>query len=97
MTPNPVRRWRWLRRAVIFVLGASVTLVGVLLVVTPGPAIVVVPLGLMILATEFAWARLLLARLRERIDRFTSSGSSTPPAAGAGDQPAEPPPREPQP
>ena len=101
MTSPPVRRWRWLRRAVIFVLGVSVTLVGVLMVVTPGPAIVVVPLGLMILATEFAWARVLLARLRERIERLTATGAprTAPPphpeapeaVAGSPGPPADPP------
>ena len=34
------------------------------MVVLPGPAIVVIPLGLSILATEFLWARRYSRRLR---------------------------------
>jgi len=33
----------------------------------PGPAIVVIPVGLAILATEFAWAKVLLQKLKEKI------------------------------
>jgi hypothetical protein len=36
------------------------------MIVTPGPALVLVPLGLAILAIEFAWARRVLRRVREK-------------------------------
>jgi uncharacterized protein (TIGR02611 family) len=52
-------------RAVIAVIGISVILFGVILLFTPGPAIVVIPLGLGILATEFVWARRLLRNVRD--------------------------------
>ncbi len=52
-------------RAVIAVIGVSVILFGVLLFFTPGPAILVIPLGLSILATEFVWAGRLLRTVRE--------------------------------
>ena len=52
------------RRVVILVVGVLVVLTGLVMLVTPGPAIVVVPLGLGILAIEFAWARYLLKKLR---------------------------------
>ena len=55
--------WRSTRRFIILLLGLSVLLVGVAMVVLPGPAIVVIPAGLGILATEFLWARRLLKRL----------------------------------
>jgi uncharacterized protein (TIGR02611 family) len=53
-------------RLVILLVGGTVLLLGLVMVVTPGPALVVVPIGLAILAVEFAWARLLLHRVRER-------------------------------
>ena len=56
------------RRVVIAVLGVTVILFGVVLVFTPGPAIIVIPMGLGILATEFVWARRLLKRLKSRAD-----------------------------
>lgn len=48
------------------VIGTTVVLVGVALIVLPGPAFIVIPAGLAILALEFAWARNLLVRARER-------------------------------
>ena len=40
------------------------------MIVLPGPAIAVIPLGLAVLATEFIWARKLLATVKERIGRM---------------------------
>lgn len=37
------------------------------MIVLPGPAFVVIPLALGILATEFVWARKLLQRIRYRM------------------------------
>ena len=59
-----VSTYRQARRAVILLLGSSVLLIGVAMVVLPGPAILVVPVGLAILGTEFAWARRWLTQLR---------------------------------
>lgn len=56
--------YKWARRIVVGVIGGSVLLIGVLMVVLPGPAILVVPLGLGILGLEFAWARIWLRKLR---------------------------------
>jgi tellurite resistance protein TerC len=51
------------------VLGTGVLLVGVAMIVLPGPAVVVIPLGLVVLATEFPWARRLLDWTRARLLR----------------------------
>ena len=56
--------YRTARRIVVAVLGGTVVVFGVLMIVTPGPAFLVIPLGLGILAIEFAWARRWLARLK---------------------------------
>jgi tellurite resistance protein TerC len=45
------------RKAAIATIGASVVLLGVGMLVLPGPGIIVIPLGLAVLAIEFAWAR----------------------------------------
>ena len=55
------------RRIVVGVVGITVLLIGVIMLVTPGPALVVIPVGLAILSIEFAWARHWLRRLRESI------------------------------
>jgi tellurite resistance protein TerC len=59
--------YRFARRIVIGLVGATVLLAGVIMIVTPGPAFVVIPVGLAILGLEFAWARRWLAKVRERI------------------------------
>lgn len=68
----------WLRKLVVLILGCSVVAVGVVMIVTPGPAIVVIPAGIAILATEFFWAKRLLAWVRERITRRLNSTAKTP-------------------
>lgn len=57
--------YRVARRVTVFVIGFSVLLVGIVFLVTPGPAFIVIPAGLGILAIEFAWARRWLNRVRE--------------------------------
>jgi uncharacterized protein (TIGR02611 family) len=57
------------RRIVIAIVGASVLLLGIVMIVTPGPALIVIPVGLAILAVEFVWARRWLKKLREMISR----------------------------
>lgn len=54
-------------RLVILVVGGTVVAVGVAMIVLPGPAFVVIPAGLAILATEFVWARRLLVRVRDYV------------------------------
>jgi uncharacterized protein (TIGR02611 family) len=61
--------YRAARRVVIAVVGATVLLIGIAMIVLPGPAIVVMPAGLAILATEFVWARSLLHRVKNHAAR----------------------------
>ena len=66
-------RWQFdnikvVRRVFVSVIGATVVLIGIAILVLPGPAFVVIPVGLAILATEYAWARLWLRKAR----RFAS-------------------------
>ncbi|MBF0169853.1 MAG: PGPGW domain-containing protein [Nitrospinae bacterium] len=58
--------YRRLRRLLILLVGVSVILFGVVLIFTPGPAVVVIPVGLAILASEFYWAKRLLVRFRRK-------------------------------
>jgi len=72
---------RHARRLVIAVVGVSVVVIGLAMVVLPGPAIVVIPAGIAILATEFAWARRLLRDVKARIGlRDENPRAPTPPA-----------------
>lgn len=64
--------YRIARRIVIALVGSTVLLVGIIMLVTPGPAFVVIPIGLAILGLEFAWARRWLQKVRERISDTAS-------------------------
>jgi uncharacterized protein (TIGR02611 family) len=48
------------------VVGALVLLGGVIMLVTPGPAFVLIPIGLAMLSLEFVWAEQLLERSLEQ-------------------------------
>jgi uncharacterized protein (TIGR02611 family) len=52
------------------VVGFTILLAGVAMIVLPGPAFVVIPLGLAVLATEFIWARRLLRIMKSRFDQM---------------------------
>ncbi len=58
--------YKFVRRLIIFLVGISVLIVGIAMIVLPGPAILVIPLGLAILATEFVWAKIMLKKLKEK-------------------------------
>jgi len=56
-------------RIAVAVVGFAVLGVGILAIPYPGPGWAIVFVGLALLATEFAWARRLLAYTRERYDK----------------------------
>ncbi|MCX5759141.1 MAG: PGPGW domain-containing protein [Candidatus Hydrogenedentes bacterium] len=72
------------RKLVILIMGASVILVGIIMLVTPGPGTVVIPAGLAILATEFLWARRLLNHIKKKavdtVKSFTGNSEKPPDA-----------------
>ena len=60
---------KFLKRVVIAIVGFTVLLLGVAMVILPGPAFIVIPLGLAILATEFVWAQRLLAKAKAYFEK----------------------------
>lgn len=48
--------WRSSKRIAVTVAGAAIVVAGVVMLVLPGPGIVVIVLGLAVLATEYVWA-----------------------------------------
>ncbi len=61
------------KKVLVAVAGFTVLAAGVAMIVLPGPAVVVIPVGLGILATEFIWARSLLRKVREGMDRVLNN------------------------
>ena len=62
-----VKTLKQAKRVIVAVVGFTVVVAGVAMLVLPGPAFIVIPLGLAILATEFVWARNLLKKVKEKI------------------------------
>ena len=55
---------RHTKRVIITVVGFTVLFIGISMIVLPGPAFIVIPLGLAILAGEFVWAERLLKKVK---------------------------------
>lgn len=68
--------YKKIKRYVIVVFGLTVLVVGIAMILLPGPAILVIPLGLAILGTEFLWARRLLKKLKARVKEFKDAAMS---------------------
>jgi len=58
--------YQWARRIAVAIVGFTVLAVGIAMIVLPGPAFIVIPVGLGILSIEFAWARRWLRKVKER-------------------------------
>lgn len=96
--------YRQARRLVVLLIGTTVMVIGVVMTVTPGPAFVVIPLGIAILAIEFAWARRWLARIRstfgdveQRISKRLKARGKTGGDSGGGERRNDDAGREPTP
>ncbi|HEX4638939.1 MAG TPA: PGPGW domain-containing protein [Chthoniobacterales bacterium] len=53
---------KFLRRIVVGIIGGTIVLFGIALIFLPGPGSLVIPIGLVVLASEFTWARWILRR-----------------------------------
>jgi len=78
--------YRWARRIVVAVIGGTIVALGVAMIILPGPAILVIPIGLGVLGLEFAFARHWLRKLRTTASNMVNRVRRQPKA------PAEPPP-----
>jgi tellurite resistance protein TerC len=58
------------KKILIGIVGGTVLAIGIALLVLPGPAFIVIPIGLAILATEFVWAERLKARCEQRFKHW---------------------------
>jgi tellurite resistance protein TerC len=78
---------RGARRTAIALIGSTVIMLGIAMLVLPGPGLLVIPIGLALLSTEFLWARRWLARLRK------VAANRLPREPAAGPAPIDPEPR----
>ena len=76
------------KRIVICIVGGTVVLLGVVMMVTPGPGIPAILVGLGILGIEFAWARIWLKKAKAKAGEvarnvMNRNGNGPPPAPPA--------------
>jgi uncharacterized protein (TIGR02611 family) len=67
MTALFLKSLRQVKRVIIGVVGFTVLAIGLVMIVLPGPALIVIPVALGILATEFVWAKKLILKVRSKI------------------------------
>jgi len=72
------------RKIIVLVLGSTLLVLGALMIVLPGPGLVVIPLGLAVLASEFVWARRLLKRLKAEVASVANGQLGLGPPASDG-------------
>jgi uncharacterized protein (TIGR02611 family) len=79
------------RRIGVTIAGVFVVLVGLAMLVLPGPGIVVIIAGLAILATEYVWAERMLNLAKEKAERAKNRVLGRKPAQPDVEQVEEPP------
>ena len=67
-----------MRRIVRTLVGSTVLVAGLLMLVLPGPALIVIPLGLAILAVDFPWAKAVMQKARIWFTRKKQSAPQSP-------------------
>jgi tellurite resistance protein TerC len=63
------------KRLIVIVVGSTILLIGIAMLVLPGPAVLVIPIGLGVLATELVWARRLLTKLKSTFQKRKENAS----------------------
>ena len=58
-------RIKKIKRLIVAIVGFTVLAIGIIMIIFPGPAFVMIPIGLSILATEFVWAKKLLEKVKK--------------------------------
>lgn len=61
-----IKTFKQAKRIIKIIIGFTILISGLAMIILPGPAILVIPAGLAILATEFIWARKLLEKFKNR-------------------------------
>jgi len=57
---------RRIRKFIVTTIGIIVLIIGIFLIVLPSLAFIVIPIGLLILATEYEWAKKIFEKIRNK-------------------------------
>jgi hypothetical protein len=75
MADTMLKSLKQVKRWIVAVVGFTILGIGIAMIVLPGPAILVIPLGLSILATEFVWAKRFLKKMKDRLKKTYKSST----------------------
>ncbi|SFB33017.1 PGPGW domain-containing protein [Cellulomonas marina] len=71
------------RRLAVTLVGAALLLLGLAMMVLPGPGILGIVAGLAVLASEYVWARRLLVRAKDKAEEAQRAAVASPVRTGA--------------
>ncbi len=57
-----------IKRLIVGIIGTTILVIGLAMIILPGPAFIVIPVGLSVLATEFLWAKKIVQRFNDKIE-----------------------------
>jgi tellurite resistance protein TerC len=67
---------RYVKTVITTVIGFTVLAIGAAMLILPGPGIVVIGIGLLILSAEFVWAKRALDRMKDGARRVRDQWKS---------------------
>ena len=70
------------KRFAATILGGALLLLGLAMMVLPGPGILVIVAGLAVLATEYVWAQRLLKRAKSQAEKVQEAAVASPARTG---------------
>jgi len=59
-----------IKKVVISIIGGTILLIGLVMIITPGPSILIIPAGLGILGTEYLWAKRLSIKFKDTFHKI---------------------------
>ncbi len=68
--------FKFLKKACVFIVGIIVVIIGIILLPLPGPGLLIIAGGLLILSTEFSWAERHLATVKNKIKKLLDLSKS---------------------
>ena len=71
------------KRFAVTILGGALLILGLAMMVLPGPGILVIVAGLAVLATEYVWARRLLVKAKQQATKAQEAAVASPVRLGA--------------
>ncbi len=60
------------KRMIVIIFGFTMLLMGIALLFLPGPGILIIILGLFILSAEYVWAKKLMNRVKDGVNKVKS-------------------------